>query len=40
MVSNSQYTALDAAIKFEIYKANYKPSISKSEIRKCNNLKA
>ena len=31
---------LAAATKFEIAKARYKTSISKSEIRKCNNLKA
>jgi hypothetical protein len=40
MVSTGQYTALDAAAKFEIAKASYKTSISESEIRKCNNLKA
>jgi hypothetical protein len=40
MVNTGQYKALDAATKFEIVKASYKTSISKSEIRKCNNLKA
>jgi hypothetical protein len=40
IVSTGQYTALDASTKFEIAKAKYKRSISKSEIKKCNNLKA
>jgi hypothetical protein len=40
MVSTGQYTALDAATQFEIAKVSYKTTISKSEIRKCNNLKA